>query len=308
MMKHLCIMLLCVTLLAFVLFQPPVSMGDDRGNSPDNPIDMAGTMSGTLAAGEYCWYRFSTPHNAAGVVMSFYPVTFASAKGAGFDIGYQGGGIFGTEWIAIGEGTPLPDEPGLKYWRGDSAVARTYLAKAQNESPHTVDYAIAFTGDAFPPPSISFDPQNKQPSYGGWPVSKPAPTAVVKGSGPSAEKALAIEGDFTAGVLGPNANGWLSFRTFGSGRSTTVKMTVKPYVDNESDQALFKVWRYLKTPVGYTLTEVGRSSRGGNPPDTKSWRGGSDAGATYYLELINTTQETANWEIKIDNYYPYWKR
>jgi hypothetical protein len=299
-------LLVITALLMMPLPLAPAASADDAGSVPDNPIDMAGTMSGTLAAGEHCWYRFSSSESPGGVLMTYSPVTFASAKGAGFYVGYYVRGLFGDDWLTVGEGTQLGSTPGHKYWRGDTGLSHVYLLNVQNLSPDGIDYAIAFTGDVYPPPSITFNPDNKQPSYGGWPATKPAPTPVIEGGGPSQEKAVPIEGDFATGVLSPYTNSWVSFRTRGRGENTTVRMKVIPFFD-EANQALFKVWSFLKTPTGYTLTEVGRGYRGDNLANTKSWRGGGDRDATYYLEIINGTAGTVRWEIKLDNYNPYWR-
>ncbi len=295
--------------LSLLPFAGVPAAAEGEGSSPDNPIDLGGTMSGTLGPGEHTWYRFYSAGLArpGGVLMTMAPVPAGDPTLTGFQVGYLQKGTFGSEWAVMGSGTMLGTNPGVKYWRGQVDGDHTYLVKVENQTYETVNYAVAYTGGAFPPPPIAFNAEGKQPSYGTWPELPATPTPTTEGGGTSVDNAVAISGDFAQGALGSRGRSWVSFRTFGRGRNTTVKFKFDPYWENTQDQTFFKVWRYDPTPAGRVLVEVGRGTRGGNPPDVKSWRGGGDKEQVYFLELINETSGDVRWEIKLDSFYPYWK-
>ncbi|MCL4535870.1 MAG: hypothetical protein M1370_12020 [Bacteroidetes bacterium] len=310
-MKRLIWSTLVIALVLGLSLAPAAA--DDQGSAPSNAIDLAGTMSGTLGPGAFTWYRFYTPGDSIpkGVTMNYTPATTVNSPLIGFTVGLFRNGPLGVEFVEVGRATSLNGtingDRAIKYWRSHNTTEHTYFLRVMNGSWDRVDYAIAYTGSAYPPPHLAISSDEKQPSYGEWPAPDAKPSPEATGGGPNPENAVALKEGRASGVLGPQSRTWLTFGTRGNGRSSTLKLKFNPATETNLDGVMFKVWTYRNTPSGQVLAEVGWGTRGDNPSDAKSWRGGSDTQRAHFIEVINYSLETVNWEIALDEFYAYWK-
>ncbi len=287
----------------------PAGAEDEAGSSLLNPIDLSGAVSGQLAPGAYTWYRFHDPgdNRARGLTMSYTPASRSNTGAVTFKVGRWVEGIFGLEYVEVGRGTLL-DQRDLSrlYWRGTTAVPRTYTVQVINSSWDTVEYAMAPTGATFPPPLIAVTGGEKQPSFGAWEIPEKVATP-GDGPGSSWDKAIPLKEGWANGTLGPFSSSWATFTPRSDGRSSGLRLKFDPAVECNVDHVLFKVWAWEKSPSGLTWKEIGRSTRGDNRSNQKTWRGATGYSQPLFLEVINSSDTTVNWSVSLDDFWAYWK-
>ncbi len=143
------------------------------GSGPGDAPFLAGAPSGTLAPGADTWYQIydNGSGRPLGVTLAFAPVTEESTAAVTFGVwAFRRQGM-GLRLTQIGEGTPSGLPSGVQYWRGSSGAPASYYVRIANGAPHSVDYAIAFTGGAFPPPLPGISPSAFSPDATPTPVS-----------------------------------------------------------------------------------------------------------------------------------------
>ena len=127
------------------------------GDTLETAVELGGTKTGILAAGNQSWYKFwdgGTTH-PLGVVLRFEPFPSESNPLVTFNVYIvERKNMFELQNVMIAQATDSGLPAGLKYWRGGSNVERTYYLQVVNDNTEgSVRYALAFTGEAFPPPT-----------------------------------------------------------------------------------------------------------------------------------------------------------
>ncbi len=309
-------LLACIVTIALMLaaLPSPVVVAESRGSTPEEAIDITGTMSYTLDSGSYCWFRFWMPGDGEPRALTFNwsPATKENAGYVHFTVWTPRNDVTGKVVLdRIGGGTPPEGVLGVKYWRGSLEEPRNLFVQVVNTTREPVDYALALTGDTYPPPALAISPDASQPSPGGsgipvepLPMPTPTPIGETTGGGTSPQTATPVDALGSAsGRLATESSAWVSFYNRGNGKPSAATLAFSPVTEKNIDDVTFKVWAYVKTPQGLALREVGRGTRSGNPFGPKYWRGGTDSSGTYYLEIVNYNKDIpVEWSVKID--YP----
>ncbi|MCL4370924.1 MAG: hypothetical protein M1380_08475 [Chloroflexi bacterium] len=141
---------------------PPAPLPTGTGTSMDNAIPITGVMTGTIAT-QHVWYTFFyTGSNLdEGLVLDFAPATvedpMLNQNFVAFNVWTNVCNITpgsGCQQMVVGAGTRSGQPGGVKYWRHSGGEGRTYFIEVFNNSGQTVGYALALTGDLYPPPGL----------------------------------------------------------------------------------------------------------------------------------------------------------
>jgi L-ascorbate metabolism protein UlaG (beta-lactamase superfamily) len=144
-----------VPVIALLLTAMPV-----HATGLEDSVPLVGVQSGPLEAGGDIWFFiFGAPAiKALGVTLNYFPAERASEPRVTFEVWAYQNSITGPVLSQIGQGTPSGQPLGVKYWRGAGGSGRVYFLRLINGSPYGIDYALAITGDAYPPPRLAFAP------------------------------------------------------------------------------------------------------------------------------------------------------
>jgi hypothetical protein len=287
------------------------------GSSPDSAIELTGPLSYTIIPNGYAWFRFWLPGHLLehGVVMFHNQATPSISWRVGFNVWVYQNQVTGVpQLIRLGDSTPLQESLlDTQYWRGYAPVDQNYYVRVFNNATVPIDYVLATTAQAYPPPGIPIAVDRTQPQPGvtavpspwAYPTDTPTPTVVPIGGGRSADDAPYLGDDKpVTGVLGGGDRSWLRFNTFGGGRTTGVNMTFTPVTEENRDIVFFKIWVPKGGPSGLGLVEIGRGTMSGNPFGPKFWRGGADVKGATYIQIINDGDVPVEWTVSLDNRQP----
>ncbi|MBI4318822.1 MAG: hypothetical protein HY675_10050 [Chloroflexi bacterium] len=321
--------------MVFSIF--PAFAETPAGGAPGDAIALTGTQSGTLDSLTEVWYQFYVEgdNEPLGVTLRYSPTDY--------DLGPNGDPMAGFEiWVnqcpggacsfdKIGLGTTGELSAGVRHWRGSSSAGQTYFVKVFNSTPSQVSYAVAFTGDTFPPPWLVIAPfTTPGPALSTEPAPTPSPAqAPAPAPSPAAAPAQApspvpspIAGGTTPGSA-PNINGvmrgtiggeHLWYKLYFDGIDYTgVVMNFEPasVEDQERDNVVrFRVWTDICEeiwPYNCVFTDVGGGTRSGLPVGQKYWRTGGSA-RTYFVELINESGQPIRFALALSGnaFPPQW--
>ncbi len=306
--------LISLVALSLLALTPLPAAGAAGGTSLQDAIEMNGVMQGTLPGpSTEMWFTYwdpgqlgpigftlnwngANPENNNQVTMSVW----TSAKSPM--------GLIPTE---VAQGTVPGNTTGVKYWRGNSDKATRYWIAVRSGLQEKVDFAIAQTGSAYPPPGlhVTGDASAEAPAASKTPTSEgtivppadaPPPAA---GTPPAAATPADTRGK-TLGTAIPLG------KADGPNRGVIPAKTSLWFVDSLPDQnvpmgvdfnytpatveadphVVFKVWAYRNTNTGPILEVRGQGTKPnitGLDRGVKYWQGSAQTGYTFYVEVLN---------------------
>jgi hypothetical protein len=185
---------LVVALAVSLLGLPSAALAAASGTSPASAIGLSGTLTGTLAPGQTRWYWFTGDgSSAAGVTMDYAPSTDPSDAGVLFNVDWTtASGVQNADWpgyYRIGQGTPSGLAQGRRYWFTGKSEPTTYAVEVVNGAGQPIQFAIALTGSAFPPPALDLNATSTAPAAPPpAPPVAPTPAAAPAGLAPATDQ------------------------------------------------------------------------------------------------------------------------
>jgi hypothetical protein len=142
-------------------FSPPdfESVAGD-GHNPVHPLAIVGTVRNTLLPGQSVWYQ--TAYAGApplGVAVNYDPANTPPPGTIQMHVDWTTpNGTPDVDWpgyYRVAEGTTSGLAQGVLYWQTSVSPTAPYLVEIVNNSTVAIGYAIAVTGQQFPPPSLN---------------------------------------------------------------------------------------------------------------------------------------------------------
>jgi hypothetical protein len=219
---------------------PSLAAADTLGSGPNAAPTISGTMVGTLTSPQTYWYQVAGDGSSPLGITMDYQATDGS---------HPSGVYFNVDW-STADGAPNADWPGLfrygrssnynlpvetQYWTRSTSARTTYYVEVVDNSGFPITYALASTGGAFPPPSLSFTP-----STGG---TAPAPAATPPVASP-APSVPATPAPVTTTNTATDRSGLILDPTV---TVSGVYSTINVHIDSSSTNAI-PIYRIVVTP------------------------------------------------------------
>ena len=195
---------------------PAAALADSAGTSPANASAIQSPANGSLGAGQSRWYQFGGDGaSPAGVALDYTSPTDPNDVAILFNVDWTTPqGQNNADWSGfyrMGQGTQSGLPAGQRYWFTGTTSPTTYYVEVVNGSATPIDYVLALTGSAFPPPVFAPATTSSPPAAGvppapsAPPAASPPPAApitapantVTDRSGLVLDPVITVEGEFS---------------------------------------------------------------------------------------------------------------
>ncbi len=300
-----------VSLVALALLVvTPYQAGAAGGTSLEDAIEMNGVMQGTLT-GPYTemWFTYWDP-GALGSVAFTLNWAPANPDNNNDVIMIVWGSVktpFGMKPAEIARGTvPGGTGTGVRYWRGGSSASARYWIVIRSGLNERVDFALAETGNTYPPPGLHVNvggpvaspsaspevqptvaPTEAVPPADGTPVATPTPDT----RGKTATDALPLgrANGPNGAILPAHSSLWFVDTIPDMNQEVGIDLNYSPATVETDAHVLFKVWAFRNTATGPKFEMIGMGTKPGRGAEhgMKFWRSGAFRGYTVYVEVVN---------------------
>ncbi|HEY8885808.1 MAG TPA: hypothetical protein VIO35_10885, partial [Chloroflexota bacterium] len=161
---------------------PAAALADSAGTSPANASAIQSPANGSLGAGQSRWYQFGGDGaSPAGVALDYTSPTDPNDVAILFNVDWTTPqGQNNADWSGfyrMGQGTQSGLPAGQRYWFTGTTSPTTYYVEVVNGSATPIDYVLALTGSAFPPPVFAPATTSSPPAAGVPPAPSAPPAA-----------------------------------------------------------------------------------------------------------------------------------
>ncbi len=297
--------LVALALQALIPFTTSAAGGTSSQDAIEINDVMQGSLSGTATE---MWFTYwdTAQFGPIGFTLNWAPATPENNGLVTMGIWMPVRTPYGVQPAEVAQGTvPQGTGVGVRYWRTTSQSPTRYWILVRSHLPERVDFAVAQTGSAFPPPGLHITPGS---SLAG-PSASPTPLPVVGGSpgttdtrGRRAEEAIPLgaAANPNTGTVPPKTSLWFVDVVPDLNQPIGIDFNCSPATQETDDHVQLRIWAFRNTPNGQVLEIIGTGTKPtipGMEHGVRFWRGSANKGYTIYIEILNDLNSSIGYGI-----------